>query len=80
MPSFSNCFPIKHGRIFLAQPVGQLYYAIAEPRSSHQHSCVTETVAFSDGKLSRRFSGRLGPGEGRHLFMSALGWARLLWG
>ena len=68
---FFNLFPNQAGQDFLAQPVGQLYYAIAENRAQAiSTGSVTETVAFSDGQLSRDVSGRLGPGEGRIYLMS----------
>lgn len=68
---FFTLFPNQSGRDFLAQPVGQLYYALAEDRAQSVSSGgVTETLSFAEGAFSEDASGQLSPGEGRIYLMS----------
>jgi serine/threonine protein kinase, bacterial len=68
---FFTLFPNQSGRDFLAQPVGQLYYALAEDIAQGVSSGgVTETLSFAEGAFSKDASGQLSPGEGRIYLMS----------
>ncbi len=63
---FFTLFPNQSGRDFLTQPVGQLYYAIADDTAQAiSAGSATETVAFGQGQLSKDVSGQLRAGEGR---------------
>jgi serine/threonine protein kinase, bacterial len=63
---FFSRFPEQAGKDFLTQPVGQLYYAIAEDRAQAIESgAVIEEVRFASGNFSQDVSGQLGIGEGR---------------
>ncbi len=68
---FLNLFPNQSGQDFLAEPVGQLYYALAEDRAQAiSAGGVTETVRFAEGTFSQDVRGQLNPGEGRIYLMS----------
>jgi serine/threonine protein kinase, bacterial len=68
---FLTLFPEQSGRDFLAQPVGQLYYALAEDRAqSISAGGVSETLSFAEGAFSQEADGQLSPGEGRIYLMS----------
>jgi serine/threonine protein kinase, bacterial len=68
---FFTLFPNQSGRDFLAQPVGQLYYALAEDRAQAVSSGgVTETLNFAQGAFSQEGRGQLNPGDGRIYLMS----------
>jgi serine/threonine protein kinase, bacterial len=68
---FFTLFPNQSGRDFLAQPVGQLYYALAEDSAQGVSSGgVTETLSFAEGAFSKDASGQLSPGAGRIYLMS----------
>ncbi|MGB3297263.1 MAG: protein kinase [Phormidesmis sp.] len=63
---FFTLFPDQSGRDFLTQPVGQLYYAIAQATAeSISSGSATETIAFGQNELSKDVSSRLKAGEGR---------------
>ena len=63
---FFTLFPNQSGQDFLTQPVGQLYYAIADDTAQSLSSgSATETVAFGQGQLSKDVNGQLRAGEGR---------------
>ncbi|MEO0771060.1 MAG: hypothetical protein AAFY72_16830 [Cyanobacteria bacterium J06649_4] len=63
---FSSLYPNQTDADFLEQPVGQLYYAIADSKANAiATGSVREDVRFATGAASQDFTARLGPGDGR---------------
>jgi len=63
---FFRLFPDQSGRDFTAQPVGQLYWAIADDTArAIESGSVTEPIRFSAGAFSQDARGQLTPGAGR---------------
>ncbi|MEL6780226.1 MAG: serine/threonine-protein kinase, partial [Cyanobacteria bacterium J06597_16] len=63
---FFKLFPEQSGRDFLSQPVGQLYYAIADDKArAIETGSARQTIAFDSGAYRQDVSGQLSPGEGR---------------
>ncbi len=63
---FFQLFPRQSGSDFLNQPVGQVYYALADDRArSIESGALREEVQFASGAFRQDVSGTLKPGEGR---------------
>ena len=63
---FFRLFPNQAGNDFLTQPIGQLYYALADGQAQTiADGGVREAVTFDSGEFSRAFDGQLNAGEGR---------------
>ena len=63
---FFQLFPRQSGSDFLNQPIGQVYYALADDRArSIESGALREEVRFESGAFRQDVSGTLKPGEGR---------------
>lgn len=63
---FFQLFPGQSGQDFINQPVGQIYYALADDRArSIESGALREEVQFASGAFRQDVSGTIGPGEGR---------------
>ncbi|MEL7331838.1 MAG: serine/threonine-protein kinase [Cyanobacteria bacterium J06560_2] len=63
---FLSLFPNQGGQDFLKEPIGQLYYAIAEDKAQAiEEGAVREDVTFAAGTFSTDLENSIGPGNGR---------------
>ncbi|MEL6814276.1 MAG: serine/threonine-protein kinase [Cyanobacteria bacterium J06598_3] len=75
---FFSLFANQSGRDFLRQPMGQLYYAIADDTArAIESGSVREEISFAPGTYSQDASGKLNPGAGR-IYTMALSAGQLL--
>lgn len=75
---FFTLFPEQSGDDFLAQPMGQLYYALADGEAQMiADGGLRESITFDSGESSQEVTGQLDPGDGR-LYTVALSAGQLL--